>query len=217
MKKAGWSLLVGVGTRARGLEGAASGASERESVRRTYMVAGSKKLSGYAAALTVFTMLFALLVPPLLALSSLLSRAVAYPSLSRLHRASSELSSILFLPTRRLRSPSRSQARAWPSFPLLRATTKNIGRRAYPWVRTRGEDHDADSATELKEARSSPRHEGGGEVLVISRLSGIACFLESCRSSHPLSIPSRIPNLAIPRHRLCSILFQIINNKQYFK
>lgn len=74
---------------AREDDGAGTGASERESERRTYMVAGSKKLSGYAApsALTVFTILFALLLPP--HPSPLLSLESTLPRQQRVSRQSS--------------------------------------------------------------------------------------------------------------------------------
>lgn len=47
------------------------GANERESDRRTYMVAGSAKLSGYATALAVFMMFGASLLPSIRGCASL--------------------------------------------------------------------------------------------------------------------------------------------------
>lgn len=159
------------------------------------MVAGSEKLSGYADGANRFH-------------DDARSPCSFFPPFSF---SSSRVFSLPRFPTspcsfsfRLVDSSSRLHARARPQESPRRATTKNIGGRVAVGENEREQlsRSSRDEDGKQKCGSFSRCRERRGEVLVISRLSGIACFLESCRSSRPLSISSRIPNLAIPCHKL---------------
>ena len=186
----------------------------RESARGGHIwLRGLKSSQVTPTALTVFTMMFALLIPLpslslflflslsfclyfsflLLCFSSLLSLFFLFFLKSRL---SIPLHCTLSLSDAFARDLGHSYAQRNRIFFV--APRPKIPMVVQPWVKKRGSYTETLLTRRRREDEARRcRRERRGEVFVISRLSGIACFLESCRSPRPFAISRRLLDLAI--------------------